>query len=188
MTGSPYDDRAGIWFFGIWHSSSLRVALSLKSRKDILIQMPELEENSKQELSRILAVHEDVGTLRLLRETLENFTSCKVDTTPNAEYAFELALQRPYNLFIFGLGLPVIKGELLYSLLVKVLASCHSEIKSCPGVIYIADPEHSGIAEALYREARVKGVLGRPLSIERIVSTVKQVTALNAANADKEGS
>ena len=188
MTGSPYDDRAGIWLFGIWHSSSLRVALSLKSRKDILIQMPELEENSKQELSRILAVHEDVGTLRLLRETLENFTSCKVDTTPNAEYAFELALQRPYNLFIFGLGLPVIKGELLYSLLVKVLASCHREIKSCPGVIYIADPEHSGIAETLYREARVKGVLGRPLSIERIVSTVKQVTALNAANADKEGS
>ena len=188
MTGSPYDDRAGIWFFGIWHSSSLRVALSLKSRKDILIQMPELEENSKQELSRILAVHEDVGTLRLLRETLENFTSCKVDTTPNAEYAFELALQRPYNLFIFGLGLPVIKGELLYSLLVKVLVSCHREIKSCPGVIYIADPEHSGIAEALHREARVKGVLGRPLSIERIVSTVKQVTALNAANADKEGS
>ena len=163
----------------------MRVALSLKSRKDIHNQMPDSEVNSKQELSRILAVHEDVGTLRLLRETLENFTSCRVDTTPNAEYAFELALQRPYSLFIFGLGLPVIKGELLYGLLVKVLASCHREIKSCPGVIYIADPEHSGIAETLNREARVKGVLVKPLGIERIVSTVKKVTALNELNVDK---
>ena len=161
------------------------MALSLNSLKDIHNQMPDSEVNSKQELSRILAVHEDVGTLRLLRETLENFTSCRVDTTPNAEYAFELALQRPYSLFIFGLGLPVIKGELLYGLLVKVLASCHREIKSCPGVIYIADPEHSGIADTLHREARVKGVLVKPLGIERIVSAVKKVTALNERIVDK---
>ena len=157
----------------------------MNSLKDIHNQMPDSEVNSKQELSRILAVHEDVGTLRLLRETLENFTSCRVDTTPNAEYAFELALQRPYSLFIFGLGLPVIKGELLYGLLVKVLASCHREIKSCPGVIYIADPEHSGIADTLHREARVKGVLVKPLGIERIVSAVKKVTALNERIVDK---
>ena len=77
------------------------------------------------------------------------------------------------------------RSELLYGLLVKVLASCHREIKSCPGVIYIADPEHSGIAETLIREARVKGVLVKPLGIERIVSTVKKVTALNELNVDK---
>ena len=120
-----------------------------------------------------MPAHEDVGTLRLLRETLENLTPCKVDTTPNAQYAFELALQREYQLFMFGLGLPVIEGELLYSLLVKALPFCHSGDRSCPGVVYIADPVHSAQAEVLQREARVKGVLVKPLTVDRIISTVK---------------
>ena len=156
------------------------MALFVKPRKDIHEQMPESEENTNQDLPRILAAHEDVGTLRLLRETLENFTSCRVDTTPNAQYAFELALQREYQLFMFGLGLQVIEGELLYSLLVKALPFCHSGDRSCAGVIYIADPEHSAQAEVLQREARVKGVLVKPLTVDRIIATVKTVTAFKS--------
>ena len=164
------------------------MAFSLKLRKDIHDQMPTSEENSAQEHPRVLAVHEDVGTLRLLRETLETFIPCRVDTTPNAEYAFELALQRQYKLFIFGLGLPVIKGELLYGLLVKVLTVSENERNKCPGVIYIGDPEHSGQAENLQREARVKGVLVKPLTVERIVSTVKKVTAFKRLHPGGESS
>jgi DNA-binding NtrC family response regulator len=164
------------------------VAFSLKLRKDIHDQMTTSEENSAQGLPRVLAAHEDVGTLRLLRETLETFIPCRVDTPPNAEYAFELALQRQYKLFIFGLGLPVIKGELLYSLLVKVLTCSENERKKCPGVIYIGDPEHSGLVENLQREARVKGVLVKPLSVDRIVSTVKKVTAFKLPNTGGESS
>ena len=43
---------------------------------------------------RVLAVHDDVGTLRLIREALGNFAVCDVDTWPTAEYAFELGLKR----------------------------------------------------------------------------------------------
>lgn len=140
--------------------------------------MPEPEANKNPALPRILVAHDDVGTLRLVRETLEGFTGCRVDTTPNAEYAFELALQREYRLFIFGLGLGVINGELLYSLLSKAFALCHGESRSCPGVVYIGDADHSARAELLQREARVKGVLLRPLSVDRIIERVKTVTAL----------
>ena len=153
------------------------MALSLKPRKDINDQMPESEENNNKALPRVLIAHEEVGTLRLLRETLENFTPCRVDTTPNAQYAFELALQREYQLYMFGLGLPVIEGELLYSLLVKAVPSCQSGVRSCPGIIYIAGSEHSSRAEILQREARVKGVLVKPLTVDRIISIVKGVTS-----------
>ena len=111
----------------------------LQSRKDIHDQMPESGKNINHALPRILVAHEDVGTLRLLRETLENFSPCRVDTTPNAQYAFELALQRDYQLFMFGLALPIIQGELLYSLLVKAVPLCHGGDRNCPGVIYIAE-------------------------------------------------
>lgn len=142
--------------------------------------MPEPEVNKNPALPRILVAHDDVGTLRLVRETLESFTACRVDTTPNAEYAFELALQREYRLFMFGLGLDVINGDLLYGLLVKAFPLCHSEARACPGVVYIGEAEDSARAELLQREARVKGVLIKPLSVDRIIDRVKTVTALKA--------
>ncbi|MCP4848002.1 MAG: hypothetical protein GY899_08665 [Verrucomicrobiaceae bacterium] len=140
--------------------------------------MPESEENKHEDLPRVLIAHEEVGTLRLIREALENFTPCRVDTTPNAEYAFELALQREYHLYMFGLGLPVIDGELLYGLLAKAVPCCQGGVRSCPGVIYLADPAHSSKAEILQREARVKGVLIKPLTVDRIIAMVKGGTPL----------
>ena len=76
--------------------------------------MSEIQSSDKP---RVLAVHDDVGTLRLIREALGNFAICDVDTSPTAEYAFELGLQRDYALFLIGLKLPVLHGELLYELL-----------------------------------------------------------------------
>lgn len=162
------------------------MALSPKPRKDIHDQMPESEENKDKILPRVLVAHEEVGTLRLLREALENFTPCKVDTTPNAQYAFELALQREYHLYMFGLGLPVIEGELLYSLLVKAVPFSQRGVKSCPGVIYIADTEHSSRVEILQREARVKGILIKPLTVDRIISIVKAVTSFNGTTPGRD--
>lgn len=159
-------------------TACLGVAELLNSRKDIDHKMPAPEINKTPALPRILVAHDDVGTLRLVRETLEGFTTCRVDTTPNAQYAFELALQREYRLFIFGLGLAVISGELLYGLLVTAFPLCHSGTRACPGVVYIGDAGHSARAEILQREARVKGVLLKPLSVDRIIDRVKTVTAL----------
>jgi len=136
---------------------------------------------------RVLVAHDDVGTLRLIRETLAQFGECEIDTSPTAEYAYELALQREYALFIFGLSLPVIHGELLYGLLAKAYPLCHQGSRACPGVLYIADAPDAGRVEQLQREARVKGVLVKPLSIERILNRVKGSIKLRSEGATFSG-
>lgn len=135
---------------------------------------PEATENpTSPRRQRVLVAHDDVGTLRLLRETLAQFTDCEVDTSPTALYAFELAVERDYALFIFGLSLPVISGDLLYELLSKAYPHCHSSARTCPGIVYITDTHEANQVEALQREARVKGVLAKPLAIDRILDRVK---------------
>jgi DNA-binding response OmpR family regulator len=124
---------------------------------------------------RVLAVHEDVGTLRLIRETLLEFTECEIDTSPNAEYAFELALQRSYALLIFNLTLPVLAGELLYGLISKAYTHCHAGARTAPPVVYVLDTHVSGRAAELQRDARVRAVLGKPLTIDRILECGKGI-------------
>ncbi len=135
---------------------------------------------------RVLVAHDDVGTCRLVRETLGQFGSCAVDTSPTAEYAYELALGRPYALYMFGLSLPVLHGELLYELLFKAHALCLADRRPCPGVVYIADAADAGRAEELKREARVKGVLVKPLSIDRILDRVRGTIPLRDVGAQFE--
>jgi len=124
---------------------------------------------------RVLVAHEDVGTCRLIRETLSQFGECDVDTSPTAQYAYDLALQREYKLFYFGLNMPVIDGELLYELLAKAYPYCHAGAKSAPAVVYIVESTDTGRVEALQREARVKGVLVKPMAIESIIARAKGI-------------
>lgn len=120
----------------------------------------------------MLAVHDEVGTLRLIREALGNFAVCDVDTSPTAEYAFELGLQRDYKLFLIGLKLPVLHGELLYELLSKAYPYCHEGSKVAPAVIYIGDDSTVARLHELKRDARVKDVLLKPLGIARLLEAV----------------
>ena len=121
---------------------------------------------------RVLAVHDDVGTLRLIRGALGNFAVCDVDTSPTAEYAFELGLQRDYKLFLFGLKLPVLHGELLYELLSKAYPYCHEGRKIAPAVVYIGDESTVPRLHELKRDARVKDVVLKPLGIARLLEAV----------------
>ncbi len=121
----------------------------------------------------MLAVHDDVGTLRLVRETLAEFTECDLDTSPKSDYAFELALQREYSLFIFNLSNPLLGGELLYDLISKAYTHCHAGARTAPAVVYLAESNASGKIEELQREARVKAVLMLPLTIDRILGAVE---------------
>lgn len=121
---------------------------------------------------RVLAAHDDVGTLRLIREALASFADCDVDTSPTAEYAYELGLQRDYKLFLFGLNLPVLHGELLYELLSKAYPYCHAGRKVAPAVIYIGDESTVPRLHELKRDARVKDVVMKPLSIARLLEAV----------------
>jgi CheY-like chemotaxis protein len=139
-----------------------------------------MEENTEaQDLARaepsarVLVVHPSAPTLRLIRETLNQFTTGEVDTTPDAVYGFELALQRRYKLYIFGVTMEVLDGVLLYELISKAHGFCHAEARSAPGVLFLSERSAARRREEFARDARVKGVLGLPLKIERLLEGVK---------------
>ena len=61
----------------------------------------------------ILVVDDDVDVLRFLRETVSAFANCRVDTSPSAEYAFELSLRKAYDLFLFDFSMPAMDGAVI---------------------------------------------------------------------------
>src|ERR1043165_4173784 len=72
------------------------------------------------EPKRFLMVDDDVALLRVVREALVATLKCEVDTSPKPEYAFELALKKKYDLFIFDFQMPMIDGAMLFFLIGKV--------------------------------------------------------------------
>lgn len=125
------------------------------------------------EKRRVLVVYPAASTGRLIRETLENFTAAEVDTSPDTIYGFELALKRRYHLFVFGLVLPHIDGPLLYELISKTHPYCHGGTRGAPGVVFVREESDPRPTEEINRDARVKGVLTKPLSIERLLQSVE---------------
>lgn len=133
-----------------------------------------------RENARVLVVHPAASTGRLIRETLENFTEAEVDTSPDTVYGFELALQRRYKLFVFGLALPHIDGPLLYELICKTHPYCHGGSRTAPGVIFVREDGDPRPPEEIGRDARVKAILTKPLSIERLLKSVEGALELRA--------
>ena len=113
--------------------------------------------------------------MRLIRDALQSFTLCEVDTCLSGEAAFERCLQRRYRLLIFSLHLPNLPGELLYEMLAKVHHYGHVFGRSAPPVMFVGEPNDQNRSEELQRDARVKGVLLKPLRIERILAKARQV-------------
>ena len=120
---------------------------------------------------RILAVHADVRVLSLIRESLKGLMVCEVDTTPDATYAFELALQRKYKLLFLDLNLPVLGGEQLYEFVAKAYAHCHAGERVAPAVVYLTDGE-GAVKSEIRSDARVKGILSCPFEIESLLKMV----------------
>ena len=69
---------------------------------------------------KILIVDDDVALMRVMREALTSMLRCEVDTSPNPEYGFELALKKTYDLLMFDFQMPMIDGAMLFFLIGKV--------------------------------------------------------------------
>ena len=136
------------------------------------------QSNQSKSSYRILASHPDTGTLRLVRDSISNLLDIEIDTSPSPEYAFELSIKRPYSLFIFGINMPNLKGPLLYDMLCLVYSKVHENEPQFPPVIFIGDETDNNKTEELKKDARVKSVLYRPLSIERLISVAKEAMHL----------
>lgn len=122
----------------------------------------------------ILVVDDEVDILRFLRETLDAFSVCAVDTSPSAEYAFEMALKKPYDLFLFDFSMPVVDGALLYQMIRKAYQfGGWSPPRSLPPLILLSGHGEKPRAQKLLHEPGVRGLLAKPFTIDRLLAKVE---------------
>ena len=122
---------------------------------------------------RVLAVHHDPALLRLIRESLEGLAGCAVDTSGAALHAYDRLVQREYDLLILDLHLPVLSGEMLYDLASRAWPHCHRDSITAPPVIWAGVPADAQRHDTLTREARVRGLLLAPFSIQKLLDLVR---------------
>ena len=122
----------------------------------------------------ILVVDDDVEILRFLRETLGAFADCVVDTSPSSEYAFELALRKPYDLFVFDFSMPVVDGATLYQLIRTAYRhDGRTPARRLPPLLLLSGNAAQPRARELLREPGVAGLLPKPFTIERLLTKLE---------------
>jgi two-component system, probable response regulator PhcQ len=124
------------------------------------------------ESERILMVDDDVALLRVVREALVATLECDVDTSPKPEYAFELALKRKYDLFIFDFQMPMIDGAMLFFLIGKVYQNIQP-IREVPPLILVSGKAEEKRAQELLKEPGVAGLVAKPFAINRLLDKIK---------------
>jgi len=129
-----------------------------------------MERHLPTETLRVLLAEPSLAYRRVIREALESFRRCQVDDTPTGERAFEMALQRPYNLLILALPLSDISGLLLDRLIALAFPRVHSGSLTAPPVIFIARQEDAPAFQASQRDARHRGLLHYPPKLDALLA------------------
>ena len=122
----------------------------------------------------VLIVDDEVEILRFLREALTALTYCVVDTTPNPQYAFELALRKPYDLYVFDFQMPLVDGAVLYTFIRKVHdLGLVAPGRLAPPLLLLSGHGEQRGARDLLREPGVRGLLSKPFTIQRLLAAVE---------------
>lgn len=121
----------------------------------------------------ILIVDDDVGLMGVTREALTSFLRCEVDTSPKPEYAFELALKKSYDLFIFDFSMPMIDGAMLFFLIGKAYENARPP-RRVPPLLLISGRGDDERARELLHEPGVRGFIPKPYAINRLLERVKE--------------
>jgi CheY-like chemotaxis protein len=125
------------------------------------------------EPKRFLMVDDDVALLRVVREALVATLRCEVDTSPKPEYAFELAIKKKYDLFIFDFQMPMIDGAMLFFLIGKVYTNIQP-IREVPPLILVSGEADEKRAQELLKEPGVAGLVAKPFTINRLLEKIKE--------------
>jgi CheY-like chemotaxis protein len=133
----------------------------------------ESEQNQTPRAKRILMVDDDVTLLRIMREALTSCLRCEVDTSPKPEYAFELALKKDYDLFIFDFQMPMIDGAMLFFLIGKVYNAAEPP-RDLPPLLLISGKADEDRAQELLKEPGVAGLIAKPFAMNRLLDKAKQ--------------
>lgn len=126
-----------------------------------------------EERPLVLVVHPVATTSRLIRETLENFTSARVETTPDPVRGLELALLHPYRVYFFAMKMPELSGPTLYEMISTAHRIGRGTAPLAPGLVLVREKEDPKLPEDLSNDARIKGVVTKPIRIERLLESIK---------------
>jgi DNA-binding response OmpR family regulator len=121
---------------------------------------------------KILIVDDDVALMRVMREALTSMLRCEVDTSPNPEYGFELALKKTYDLLMFDFQMPMIDGAMLFFLIGKVYNHAVPP-RIVPPLLLVTGKGEEKRAQELLQEAGVRGLVPKPFAIDRLIEKVK---------------
>ena len=122
---------------------------------------------------RILMVDDDITLLRIVREALTSCLRCEVDTSPKPEYAFELALKKSYDLFIFDFQMPMIDGAMLFFLIGKVYDNTRPP-RDLPPLLLVSGKADEERAQDLLKEPGVVGLIAKPFAMNRLLEKAQQ--------------
>ena len=125
------------------------------------------------EPKKILMVDDDVGLLRIVREALTSCLHCEVDTSPNPEYGFELALKKTYDLLVFDFSMPMIDGAMLFFLIGKVYDNA-TPPRVVPPLLLISGKGDEKRAQELLKEPGVRGLIAKPFSMNRLLDKAQE--------------
>jgi DNA-binding response OmpR family regulator len=123
-------------------------------------------------MKHILIVDDEVALLRIMREALMASFRCKIDTSPNPEYGFELALKKNYDLLIFDFSMPMIDGAMLFFLIGKVYGNSEPP-RTVPPLLLVSGKADEERARELLKEPGVAGLIAKPFVISRLVAKIK---------------
>lgn len=137
--------------------------------------LPPVVEPPEEGPVSILVAHPAAPTVRLIRETLEQFTRARVVSTGDPLRAFELALQRRYALFFFAMRLGELSGPTLYEMIATACAAGRGPRQVAPAVVLIKEKDDPRPPDSLARDVRVKAILSKPIRIERLLDAVSGV-------------
>src|SRR5881275_1675872 len=122
---------------------------------------------------KILIVDDDVALMRVMREAPRSTLRCEVDTSPNPEYGFELALKKTYDLLMFDFQMPMIDGAMLFFLIGKVYNNA-TPPRIVPPLLLVTARGDEKRAQELLQEAGVRGLVPKPFAINRLIEKVKE--------------
>jgi len=134
-------------------------------------------------IPRVLLAEASLPFRRVIREALLAFRVCEVDDASSGERAFEMALRREYELFLFSLPLPDMAGDMLDRLLCTAYPLAHAGTHAAPPVIYLAGPADLQRYQELQRDVRVRGCMPLPPKLDVLLSVTAMLLPERASSA-----
>lgn len=123
------------------------------------------------EPSRILIVDDESGIRTLFQKILSlDLPECRVDLAVNGEEAIDVFRSCHPKVIMMDLSMPVMNGEIAFHEIMKL---CEESDWEKPSVVFCTGFAPPNTIQDVVRESNKHALLSKPVSRDKIVSTLK---------------